>query len=152
MAISALVEVANTDQQTRVIEVALDQAHEETLLAQYRRRLWWVLSLALLTCSVVGYGIAKRGVRPLAEVTETAAHVRSSTLDRRIPTSDLPTQIASLADTFNTMLSGLEDSFGRLSRFSADIAHELRTPVNNLRGETEVALRQTRTPDEYRST
>ncbi len=152
LAVSALEETAVTSRHSRVIEVALDQAHEEALLAQYRRRLWWVLSLALLTCSIVGYGIAKRGVRPLAEITETAAHVHSSTLDRRIPTADLPTEIASLAETFNTMLSGLEDSFGRLSRFSADIAHELRTPVNNLRGETEVALRQARTPDEYRST
>ncbi len=144
--------VGGTDRESGVIEVALGQAHEEALLAEYRRRLWWVLSLALLVCSIVGYGIARRGVRPLAAITETAGHIRSSTLDRRIHTADLPTEIASLAETFNAMLAGLEDSFARLSRFSADIAHELRTPVNNLRGEAEVALRQVRTTDEYRST
>ncbi len=153
IAISALAGgIGVTDHESGVIQVALGQQHEEALLAEYRRWLWWVLSLALLVCSVVGYGIAKRGVRPLAAITETAGHVRSSTLDRRIQTADLPTEIASLAETFNTMLSGLEDSFARLSRFSADIAHELRTPVNNLRGEAEVALRQDRTTDEYRST
>lgn len=151
IAISALAGVGGTDRESGVIQVALGQAHEEALLAEYRRRLWWVLSLALLVCSIVGYGIAKRGVRPLAAITETAGHIRSSTLDRRIHTADLPTEIAWLAETFNAMLAGLEDSFARLSRFSADIAHELRTPVNNLRGEAEVALRQVRTTDEYRS-
>src|ERR687883_1616333 len=48
------------------------------------------------------------------------------------------------------MLGRLEESFGRLARFSADIAHELRTPVNNLRGEAEVALGKPRSPEEYR--
>jgi two-component system heavy metal sensor histidine kinase CusS len=90
-------------------------------------------------------------VRPIAEIAEAARRIHSSTLDNRIQTPGLPAEVAALAETFNTMIAGLEDSFGRLSRFSADIAHELRTPVNNLRGEAEVALRQARTPEEYRS-
>ena len=52
----------------------------------------------------------------------------------------MPAELADLADTFNDMLRRLEESFDRLSRFSADIAHELRTPLSNLRGQTEVAL------------
>ena len=136
---------------TRLIQVALGQAREEALLADYRRRLWWILSVSLLACVAVGYGIARRGVRPLAEIVETARRVHSSTLDRRIHTGGLTSEIATLADTFNAMLAGLEESFARLTRFSADIAHELRTPVNNLRGQAEVALRQSRTPDEYRA-
>ena len=52
--------------------------------------------------------------------------------------------------TFNNMLDGLEESFERISRFSADIAHDLRTPVNNIRGEAEVALARARTVEEYR--
>jgi two-component system heavy metal sensor histidine kinase CusS len=54
-----------------------------------------------------------------------------------------------LASTFNETLDSLEDAFGRLARFSSDIAHELRTPINNLRGEVEVALSKPRSPDEY---
>jgi two-component system heavy metal sensor histidine kinase CusS len=62
----------------------------------------------------------------------------------------LPAELRPLASTFNEMLDRLEESFTRLSRFSADIAHELRTPVNNLRGEVEVALTKLRSVEEYR--
>jgi two-component system, OmpR family, heavy metal sensor histidine kinase CusS len=58
--------------------------------------------------------------------------------------------LQSLAGTFNEMLDRLEESFERVSRFTADIAHDLRTPVNNIRGEAEVALARPRTADEYR--
>src|SRR5205807_9209836 len=64
----------------------------------------------------------------------------------------MPADLSSLAERFNAMLERLQDSFARLSRFSADIAHELRTPVNNMRIEVEVALGKARTLDEYRET
>jgi two-component system, OmpR family, heavy metal sensor histidine kinase CusS len=57
--------------------------------------------------------------------------------------------LTDLATAFDAMLQRLEDSFTRLSQFSADIAHELRTPVNNIRGQTEVAVSRTRTNEEY---
>jgi two-component system, OmpR family, heavy metal sensor histidine kinase CusS len=63
---------------------------------------------------------------------------------------DIRSRLASLASTFNQMLDRLEESFERISRFSADIAHDLRTPVNNIRGEAEVALARARSADEYR--
>src|SRR5204862_4391978 len=99
---------------------------------------------------VAGYALARRGLRPLHEITETARRIRSSTLHERIDRGALPAELADLAGTFNDMLDRLEESFRRLERFSADIAHELRTPVNNLRGEVEVALGQDRSPEQYR--
>jgi two-component system heavy metal sensor histidine kinase CusS len=130
--------------------VALDRTYEDDLLAGYRRNLWIVLGTALVACAVVGYQIARRGLRPVADITDMARRVRSTTLDRRIVSRGLPAELSALAGTFNEMLDRLEESFNRLGRFSADIAHELRTPVNNLRGEAEVALGQARTPQEYR--
>jgi two-component system heavy metal sensor histidine kinase CusS len=134
----------------RILQVAFDRTHEEHLLARYRRALWLALGAALVLCLVVGYRIARRGLRPLAEVTETARRVRSSNLRERITDGQLPAELSVLAGTFNEMMDRLEDSFQRLARFSADIAHELRTPVHNLRGEVEVALGRPRTDEEYR--
>jgi two-component system heavy metal sensor histidine kinase CusS len=134
----------------RVLQVAFDRTYEEALLAGYRRNLWLVLGSALLLCALTGYQIARRGLRPLAEITATARRIRSTTLHERLTLSHVPAELFALAGTFNEMLDRLEESFQRLTRFSADIAHELRTPVNNLRGEAEVALGKARSPAEYR--
>jgi two-component system heavy metal sensor histidine kinase CusS len=133
-----------------VVQVGLDQSPEEELLAEYRRRLAVALTVALVACTAGGYLIARRGVRPLTTITAAAGRVRPTALVERIDAAGLPAELHALARTFNGMLDRLEDSFGRLARFSADIAHELRTPVNNLRGGVEVALSKLRTPDEYR--
>ena len=104
----------------------------------------------MVVCGVVGYHIARRGLRPVRVVTDTARRIDPTNLNERIAADGLPAELLALADTFNRMLDRLEGSFTRLARFSADIAHELRTPVNNLRGEVEVALGKPRTPEEYR--
>jgi two-component system heavy metal sensor histidine kinase CusS len=132
------------------IQVALDRTREEELLARYRRYLWLALGLSLVLCMIAGYQIARRGLRPLRKITEAAGRIRSTTLHERMETAGLPGELAFLAGTFNEMLDRLKESFERLERFSADIAHELRNPVNNLRGEAEVALGKSRSPSEYR--
>ncbi|MBI3664664.1 MAG: heavy metal sensor histidine kinase [Acidobacteria bacterium] len=131
------------------IQVALDRTYEVNLVAGYRRRLWLVLGLGLVVCAVAGYGIARRGIRPVEEIAATMRRTGSTTLNERIEPEGLPSELSALAATFNEMLDRLEDAFARLSRFSADIAHELRTPINNLRGEMEVGLAKARTPEEY---
>lgn len=133
-----------------VLQLALDRTYEGELLAGYRRNLWLVLGAALAACAVVGYVIARRGLRPVTEVSAMARRIQPTNLGERLVTPGLPGELLDVAHTFNAMLDRLEESFGRLARFSADIAHELRTPVNNLRGEVEVALGRPRTPEEYR--
>jgi two-component system heavy metal sensor histidine kinase CusS len=133
-----------------VIQVALDRTGEEELLAGYRLNLWLVLGFGLVLCAVAGFQIARRGLRPVREMAQTTRHIRSTTLNERLELQGLPAELSLLAGTFNEMLDRLEEAFSRLSRFSADIAHELRTPVNNLRGEVEVALGKPRSPEEYR--
>jgi two-component system heavy metal sensor histidine kinase CusS len=133
-----------------VIQVAMDRTQEEALLATYRWHSGLALGIALILCAGAGYLIARRGLRPLADITATTRRIRSTTLNERLDDGGLPGELRILAATFNDMLDRLEESFGRLARFSADIAHELRTPVNNLRGEAEVALGKPRSPEEYR--
>ncbi len=131
------------------VQAAVDLTQEEIILG--RQRIWMgaVLAAALIFCPAVGFAIARRGTGPLKEVAETARRIGSSTLNERIHAEGYPVEVRALATAFNAMLERLEESFARLSRFSADIAHELRTPVNNIRGEAEVALARARTPEEY---
>jgi two-component system heavy metal sensor histidine kinase CusS len=136
--------------QTDTMQIAIDVSQQEALLARYRHRFWVILLGTLAVFPLVGYQIARRGIRAVKEVATTARHISSTNLHERIQPEGYPSELASLADTFNKMLDGLEESFGRISRFSADIAHDLRTPVNNIRGEAEVALARARTVDEYR--
>lgn len=133
-----------------VIQAALDRTREEIMIARYIRNVWWVLAVAVLLCACGGYHIAKRCIGPIHKIIENFGQIGASTLDRRIESAGQAAEISSLAVTFNAMLDRLENSFARLSQFSADIAHELRTPVNNMRGELEVALGKTRTADQYR--
>lgn len=132
------------------IQVAVSLAQQQQVLARYRQWLWAILSASFIWCPLVGYQIARRGIRPVRYVAETAKRIGSSTLDERIQSKGYPIELADLALTFNAMLDRLKESFDRLTRFSADLAHELRTPVNNIRGEIEVALARSRTTHEYR--
>jgi two-component system, OmpR family, heavy metal sensor histidine kinase CusS len=132
------------------MQVAMDREHDEYLLARYRERLWLVLGTSLVLCALAGYLIARSGMRPIQEISRAAAHIRSTTLDERIQAHGLPAELAGLAETFNSMLDRLEQSFLHISHFSDDVAHELRTPINNLRGEIEVALSKARSGEEYR--
>jgi two-component system heavy metal sensor histidine kinase CusS len=136
--------------QTNTVQIAIDISQQELLLARYRYRFWLVLLGTLAIFPLVGYQIARRGIRPVREMARTTRHISSTNLHERIQPEGYPSELASLAATFNKMLDGLEESFERISRFSADIAHDLRTPVNNIRGEAEVALARARTVDEYR--
>lgn len=132
------------------VQIAVDVSQKEKLLARYRFWFWAILLATFIIFPLVGYQIARRGIRPVEEMATTARHISSTNLRERILQEGYPFELASLASTFNEMLDRLEESFDRISRFSADIAHDLRTPVNNIRGEAEVALAHARSADEYR--
>jgi two-component system heavy metal sensor histidine kinase CusS len=137
---------------SRVIQVAFDRSEEEKILGEFRGRILPLLAVSLLICVAVGFEIARRGMKPVARISETAGRIRSTTLGERLPAGEFPAELAALARTFNEMLDRLQESFDRISRFSADIAHELRTPLGNLRGEVEVTLGKARSAEEYQET
>jgi two-component system heavy metal sensor histidine kinase CusS len=137
-------------QPVQYMQAAMDRDHDDYLLAIYRQRLWFVLGAALILCFFVGYLLARAGMRPIEAISDTAERIRSTTLHERIGTIGLSAELSVLATTFNNMLDRLEESFQRISRFSDDVAHELRTPINNLRGEIEVALSRARSSEDYR--
>ena len=132
-----------------MIQIALDRTTEESLLHVYRSRLLAVLLGTLMITAIVSRRIVIHGIRPVSDIADSAKRIRSTTLHERINVGNLPSELTVLAVTFNEMLDRLNESFDRLAQFSADIAHDLRTPVNNLRGELEVALGKVRAPEEY---
>lgn len=149
-ATSAIAPVGSPPTATDIIQIAIDISQKENLLARYRFWFWTLLTATSVVFPLIGYQIARRGIRPVEEMATTARHITSTNLRERIQTEGYLFELASLARTFNEMLDRLEESFERISQFSADIAHDLRTPVNNIRGETEVALARARSVEEYR--
>jgi len=104
----------------------------------------------ILFSILAGILAARKGLRPLAEIAKAAERISASQLHDRIGPKQWPGELTALTAAFDEMLKRLEDSFTRLSQFSSDLAHELRTPINNLMGEAEVALSRERPSGEYR--
>ncbi len=148
--ISASAQVGSLRGQIDTLQIAVDVSQKEALLARFRFWFWSILLATFIIFPLIGYQVARHGIRPVEEMATTARHISSTNLRERILAEGYPFELASLARTFNQMLDRLEESFERISRFSADIAHDLRTPVNNIRGEAEVALARARTSSEYR--
>ena len=147
--LAAWAEVGQPGDAQRLLQLGLDVSRHEALLATYRRTLALVLGVGIVGTAGAARVVARRGMRPLAAITEATQRITATELHARIGPVRWPRELTALATTFDAMLTRLEDSFTRLSQFSVDLAHELRTPINNLMGEAEVALTRTRTPAEY---
>ncbi|HEV7820251.1 MAG TPA: heavy metal sensor histidine kinase, partial [Burkholderiales bacterium] len=135
-----------------LIVLALDITAEEKRLRAFHETLFGTLAIGALCAAALGYVIVRRGLAPVRRIAKTASEITSARLERKLELDDAPVELRELAAAFNGMLDRLRDSFSRLSQFSSDIAHELRTPINNLMGEAQVALSRARTADEYRET
>jgi len=134
----------------QTIQIALDISHEAALLAKYRSNLIGALFFGLLFSTLAAIFVARRGLSPVAEMTRHIEGITADQLDEQLDPATTPKELSNLASAFNAMLLRLAKSFAQLNQFSADLAHELRTPINNLMGETEVALSRPRNTDEYR--
>lgn len=132
-----------------LIQVALDVSYQQKILHQYQLALVIVLLGGLLFAVIFGFIIAQRGLRSVNELTETTEKITANSLDRRIDPESWPKELKTLGIAFNRMLDRIETSFAYLTQFSADLAHELRTPVNNLMGETEIVLSRAHTIEDY---
>ncbi|MDH3685503.1 MAG: HAMP domain-containing protein, partial [Myxococcales bacterium] len=110
----------------------------------------WALPLTLGVTLALGMWLVRGSLRPISEITQTARRISGTHLDEAIPVTGTGDELDELAHTLNDMMDRIRRSVGRMRRFSANAAHELRTPINALRSRLEVTLEQERTPDEYR--
>ena len=132
------------------IVIATEISHHEHFMSGFRGTLWVFITLATLAIGLLGWVVVRRGLAPLHSIKRQAAEITANRLHTRLPAEAIPLELAALTDTLNDMLSRLEESFQRLSDFSSDLAHELRTPVSNLLTQTQVTLSKARSADDYR--
>ncbi len=142
------IRVAGLEQPLTMV-LALDVTRHQAFFDSLQRWFWLGLLLSALASAGLGWLAARSGLRPLRQLTRTAASISPQSLSQRIPSSAIPQELQALVSAFNAMLARLDEAFVRLSNFSADIAHELRTPVGNLMTHTEVVLSRPRSAEDY---
>ncbi len=132
---------------TVIIAVAIDfHLH---FLKNFRYTLWLMIICGIIIMGLMSWFAVRQGHRPLHRIVEQISQTSANKLNTRLDPATVPTELTELALSFNDLLQRMEEAFARLSNFSADIAHELRTPVTNMMTQTQVALSQARDSDEY---
>ena len=161
---SGLSTVSNSDTEYRVLNaplypdkpdspkltLLLDITHHQHFLQRMQHLIWMTVGLSALATALLGAWAARSGLRPLRRMSAVARGISAQSLNARLSEAQMPPELAEMAHSFNAMLARLDDSFQRLSAFSADIAHELRTPLSNLLTHTQVTLTRPRPIEDYR--
>jgi len=136
-----------------VVEITVARLYQDRadLLAAYRQRIvLGALSAALVAAALAGL-MVWRGLLPLRRLADQAGEINAQRLWRRLDAQDAPPEAAGMVEAFNQMLDRLEQGFAQLNQFSADLAHELRTPLGNLIGQSQVALARPRSAEDYQA-
>ncbi len=132
------------------VQVGQDRSGDEQFQKKFGALLAFTAALGTVASGIIAITVTRRGLRPLRDMTRSLARISSAHLNERLTLLGWPREIEPLVQAFDEMLDRLEDSFKRLSQFSADLAHELRTPIANILGEAQVGLTRARTAEEYR--
>ncbi|MES2919358.1 MAG: HAMP domain-containing protein [Pseudomonadota bacterium] len=119
-----------------VVAIATDTRDHQEFIANFRQRLLMVGGIGLLLVMGLGWLAVQRGLRPVTKMAEVAQGISAHRLQERLEVDVVPRELRPLARSFNAMLDRLADSLTRLSDFSSDLAHELRTPINTLMTQT----------------
>ena len=134
------------------LQLAQDRSSDEQVERNFALLFIAVLFGGVVASTLIAIIVTRRGLRPLRKMTKSLARIGPDQLKERIGSTGWPRELQPLAIAFDEMLKRLDDSFSRLSQFSADLAHELRTPIANMLGEAQVALTRDRSAAEYRET
>lgn len=131
------------------IGIAVDARDHQNLLTAHGKAMLIALSLGAVLATLGGLWTVRTGLTPVRKLAAAEERISASNLAARLPVEDAPLELEGLVNGFNSMLDRLNDSFRRLSDFSSDLAHDLRTPINSLIGHAHVALSRPRSAQEY---
>jgi len=148
-ALVRLIGDATSDHSTYTLATVSPMDVHLDFLRHFRLTLWLMVAAGFVITSFMGWVAVRYGHAPLRYIVEQIRHISANELNTRLAPETVPRELTDLAVSFNGMLGRMEDAFLRLSNFSADIAHDLRTPVTTMLTQTQVALSQTRTVEEY---
>jgi len=126
-------------------------SERDQMLGAYRLKLWLAMSVGALLAFALGWWVSQRGLYPVRLLAKRAAGIDVQHLHLRLDEFNELTELKLLCSALNQMLARLEDGFAQLSRFSEDLAHEMRTPLGNLMGHTQQALRRSRSIEDYQN-
>ena len=138
--------------ETYTLQLAQDRSSDEQVERNFALLFIAVLLVGVVASALIAIIVTRRGLRPLRKMTTSLSRIGPDQLKERLGADGWPHELQPLAIAFDEMLKRLDDSFTRLSQFSADLAHELRTPIANMMGEAQVALTRDRNAVEYRET
>ena len=134
-----------------LVALAFELTHTREVVAHCWKVLIVAVLLSALTAALLGVSIAGRIVVVARRLGGAASRISARALGERLRLDDVPKELVESGLAFNRMLDRLEGAFKRLSEFSSDLAHDLRTPINNLLGEAQVTLERPRSAGEYRA-
>ena len=146
------IEVTKRGPHGSVIRVVRSFDHDLSSLHRFGSQISGMAVLTLVVGITGGWWISGRIVRPIQRISETAAQISASSLNRRIETMALDQELIQLGTVLNATFGRLEQSFSRLTQFTADASHELRTPLAVIQCQMELALAKPRTPEAYQQT
>ncbi len=133
-----------------VVQVGVSRQDSDDLLRILAIALAVTAPVALIIATVGGYLLARRALNPVAEITMMASQINADDLHARLDLALPDDEVGRLATTFDAMLARIDSAFEQQRRFTADAAHELRTPLSLLRGQVDLALSRPRSAAEYR--
>ena len=140
----------NVNGRVFTVQTGLPIDQVDQTLALFRRYLLMFAPLLLFAAASVGFLLSRRALSPVDAITRTARTINASNLSDRLEKLSTGDELQRLSDTLNEMLGRIEHAFVRVTQFTADASHELRTPIALIRTEAEIVLRRSRGDGEYR--
>jgi heavy metal sensor kinase len=143
-------EKVSVGEQSYLIQSAFEMDDFYAALEHFALLLFISIPTLLLCAAAGGYWISTRALAPVDQITQTARTISAQNLSSRLVVPNTGDELQRLSETLNGMLERLEAAFKKITQFTADASHELRTPVAVMRTRAELSLRKARSADEYR--